>query len=157
MTKAQNRVTLLQMFSLGWNGSLCGTVGQERWKTFKRQQSWLLWRPKSTSPPHANDSIFHLQPLTQQKLQIKESFWKDRAIWTAHFGKDIVRIECDGMNFPTGSKILSFREQLPFNRKAASLCAVGRFSPGLSSLKHQHGVWYSTLVIQIQSSQGCTA
>lgn len=41
-TEAQNRVTLHWEFSLGWNGSLCGTVGQERWRTLKKQQSSAL-------------------------------------------------------------------------------------------------------------------
>lgn len=72
VTGAQNRVTQHWKFSLGWNGSLCGTVGQERWKTLKKQQSSALSTTgcfgDRNQPCHVNDSVFHLQPLTQQKV-----------------------------------------------------------------------------------------
>lgn len=86
------------------------------------------------------------EPSCHMDCRLWPKYWEDLAWW---------------MNFPAGSKSLSFREQLTSNIKGAFLCAAGRFPQCYPVWKHQHCVWYSTLLIQTSPvdlrSQSCTA
>lgn len=101
-----------------------------------------------TSKPfhrHRYRSRTLFEPSCHMDCRLWPKYWEDLAWW---------------MNFPAGSKSLSFREQLTLNIKGAFLCAAGRFPQCYPVWKHQHCVWYSTLLIQTSPvdlrSQSCT-